>query len=87
MEFPSLSLEGVYRGIKNKGLISVLYFQFLYLFSVCQLSNKKNNHPIFVRDLTLNVKTGMEPVKAIILLEENDYGALSDDVKLLLLLM
>jgi pilus assembly protein TadC len=87
MEFPSLSLEGVYRGIKNKGLISVLYFQFLYLFSVCQLSNKKNNYPIFVRDLTLNVKTGMEPVKAIILLEENDYGALSDDVKLLLLLM
>lgn len=48
-----------------------------------QLSGKERYFPIFVRDLTLNIKTGMEPVKAISLLKDNDYGALSSDVKLL----
>ena len=48
-----------------------------------RLSSKENNFPVFVRDLTLNIKTGMEPVKAIFLLEDNDYGAMCDDVKLL----
>ncbi len=48
-----------------------------------RLSSKEKNYPIFVRDLTLNIKTGMEPVKAIVMLEDNDYGALGDDVKLL----
>jgi len=48
-----------------------------------RLSGKEDNYPIFVRDLTLNIKTGMEPVKAIILLKDNDYGTLSEDVQLL----
>lgn len=48
-----------------------------------QLSSKERNFPIFVRDLAFNVKTGMEPVRAIILLKDNDYGALSGEVKLL----
>ncbi|MGP8320761.1 MAG: type II secretion system F family protein [Methanosarcinaceae archaeon] len=48
-----------------------------------RLSSKEKNYPVFVRDLTLNIKTGMEPLKAIVMLEDNDYGALGDDVKLL----
>ena len=48
-----------------------------------RLSGKEKNYPIFVRDLTLNIKTGMDPVKAILMLEDNDYGALGNDVKLL----
>jgi pilus assembly protein TadC len=48
-----------------------------------RLSSKEKHFPVFVRDLTLNIKTGMEPVKAIYMLEDNDYKALNDDVKLL----
>ncbi len=48
-----------------------------------ELNSREHNFPIFVRDLTLNIKTGMEPVKSIILLKDNDYGALSRDIKLL----
>lgn len=47
------------------------------------LYSKEKNFPVFVQDLALNIKTGMQPVKAIILLKDNDYGALSSDVKLL----
>lgn len=70
------------------------YVFFLFLFLVFPpalkcfldyrwLSGKEEYFPVFVRDLTLNIKTGMEPVKAISLLRDNDYGALSSDVRLL----
>ncbi|HJH32643.1 MAG TPA: hypothetical protein C5S50_10840 [Methanosarcinaceae archaeon] len=64
-------------------LLLLLPFSLKGFLDYRQVSSKEKNYPVFVRDLTLNIKTGMEPVRAIVMLEDNDYGALGNDVKLL----
>lgn len=62
-------------------LSAMIPYSIIFFIENYKLRMKDENFPMFLRDLAMTVKSGIDPQKSMQIVADTDYGPLSKDVK------